>query len=132
VEKKENRMSSIPDQLQYTKDHEWARLEDGVATVGITDHAQHELGDIVFVELPKVGAKVKAGESFGTIEAVKTVAELYAPLDGTVTEVNTELGGDAGVVNTDPYGKGWILKIAVEGGTGELMDAAAYRALIGA
>ena len=125
-------MSSVPDQLQYTKDHEWARVENGVATVGITDHAQHELGDIVFVELPKVGAAVKAGESFGTIEAVKTVAELYAPLDDTVTEVNTDLGGDAGVINTDPYGKGWILKITVEGGTDELMDAAAYRGLIGA
>ena len=125
-------MSSVPDQLQYTKDHEWARVEAGVATVGITDHAQHELGDIVFVELPKVGAAVRAGESFGTIEAVKTVAELYAPVDGTVTEVNADLGGDAGVINTDPYGKGWILRIAVTGGTGELMDAASYRALIGA
>lgn len=125
-------MSSVPEQLQYTKDHEWARVEGNVATVGITDHAQHELGDIVFVELPKVGAAVKAGESFGTIEAVKTVAELYAPVNGTVTEVNAALGEDAGVINTDPYGNGWIIRIAVEGDSGELMDAAAYRTLIGA
>lgn len=125
-------MSSVPEQLQYTKDHEWARVEGNVATVGITDHAQHELGDIVFVELPKVGAAVKAGESFGTIEAVKTVAELYAPVNGIVTEVNAALGEDAGVINTDPYGNGWIIRIAVEGDSGELMDAAAYRTLIGA
>lgn len=123
-------MSSIPANLQYTKDHEWALVEGGVATVGITDHAQHELGDIVFVELPKVGAAVKAGESFGTIEAVKTVAELYAPVSGTVTAVNTALADDAGVVNTDPYGKGWILKITVSGETGELMDAGAYQKLV--
>ena len=123
-------MSSIPANLQYTKDHEWALVEGGIATVGITDHAQHELGDIVFVELPKVGAAVKAGESFGTIEAVKTVAELYAPVSGTVTAVNTALADDAGVVNTDPYGKGWILKITVSGETGELMDAGAYQKLV--
>jgi glycine cleavage system H protein len=123
-------MSSVPANLQYTKDHEWTLIEGGVATVGVTDHAQHELGDIVFVELPKVGAAVKAGETFGTIEAVKTVAELYAPVSGTVTEVNTSLADDAGVVNTDPYGSGWIIKVAVEGSTDELMDAAAYQALI--
>jgi glycine cleavage system H protein len=123
-------MASVPENLQYTKDHEWALVQDGVATVGVTDHAQHELGDIVFVELPKVGAALKAGESFGTIEAVKTVAELYAPLSGTVTEVNTALGDDAGVINTDPYGKGWILKVKVEGDTDGLMDAAAYQKLI--
>jgi glycine cleavage system H protein len=123
-------MSAVPANLQYTKDHEWTLIEGGVATVGVTDHAQHELGDIVFVELPKVGATVKAGETFGTIEAVKTVAELYAPVSGTVTEVNTSLADDAGVVNTDPYGKGWIIKVAVEGSTDELMDAAAYQGLI--
>ena len=117
-------MSLVPDELLYTKDHEWARLENGVATVGVTDHAQRELGDIVFVELPKVGARLKAGESFGTIEAVKTVAELYAPLAGVVTEVNTDLATDAGVVNQDPYGKGWILKVAAEKSENdELMNA---------
>jgi glycine cleavage system H protein len=123
-------MSLIPDNLKYTKDHEWALVEAGTATVGVTDHAQRELGDIVFVELPKVGATVKAGESFGTIEAVKTVAELYAPVSGTVEAVNTDLGSDAGVINTDPYGKGWIVKIKVAGATTELMDASAYKALI--
>ncbi len=123
-------MSSVPDNLQYTKDHEWTQITQGVATVGVTDHAQHELGDIVFVELPKVGATLKAGESFGTIEAVKTVAELYAPVTGTVTEVNTALATDAGVINTDPYGKGWILKVTVEGAPEDLLDAAAYQKLI--
>ena len=123
-------MSSIPDNLKYTKDHEWALVEGGTATVGVTDHAQRELGDIVFVELPKVGASVRAGESFGTIEAVKTVAELYAPVSGTVESVNTDLANDAGVINTDPYGKGWIVKIKVEGPATELIDAAAYKALI--
>mgnify|MGYP003703496987 FL=1 len=124
-------MSLVPEELQYTKDHEWARVEGGIATVGVTDHAQRELGDIVFVELPKVGVKVEAGQSFGTIEAVKTVAELYAPVAGTVTEVNATLAGDAGVINQDPYGKGWILKVAVDAATGsELMSAAEYKKLI--
>ena len=125
-------MSSVPKNLQYTKDHEWALIEKDIATVGVTDHAQKELGDIVFVELPKVGAKVKAGETFGTIEAVKTVAELYAPVAGTVTEVNTALSVDAAVVNQDPYGKGWIIKVKVDGSDegGELMSAAEYEKLI--
>src|SRR5690606_18702735 len=122
--------SKIPENLQYTKDHEWTLIEAGTATVGVTDHAQHELGDIVFVELPKVGAAVKAGETFGTIEAVKTVAELYAPVSGTVTAVNTDLANDAGVINTDPYGKGWIIKVALDGTSAGLMDAAAYQKLI--
>ena len=126
-------MSLVPEDLKYTKDHEWARLEggaDGIATVGVTDHAQKELGDIVFVELPKVGAKLKAGSSFGTVEAVKTVAELYAPVSGTVTDVNAALSGDAGVINTDPYGKGWIIKIKLDGPPSDLMDPAAYKAII--
>ena len=123
-------MSLIPDNLKYTTDHEWALVEAGTATVGVTDHAQRELGDIVFVELPKVGATVQAGESFGTIEAVKTVAELYAPVSGTVESVNTDLGADAGVINTDPYGKGWIVKIKVDGATTELISADEYKKLI--
>ena len=123
-------MSSIPENLKYTKDHEWALVDGGVATIGVTDHAQRELGDIVFVELPKVGASVKAGESFGTIEAVKTVAELYAPVSGTVEAVNGDLGADAGVINTDPYGKGWIIKIKVAGDSGELISADEYKKLI--
>ena len=124
-------MSLVPENLQYTKDHEWALVEDGVATVGITDHAQRELGDIVFVELPKVGAHLKAGESFGTIEAVKTVAELYAPVSGVVTGVNADLASDAGVVNQDPYGKGWIIKVTTDKSPQtELMSAADYNKLI--
>ena len=123
-------MSLVPDGLKYTKDHEWAKLEGAVATIGVTDHAQRELGDIVFVELPKVGAAVSAGQSFGTIEAVKTVAELYAPVSGTVAAVNTDLAADAGVINQDPYGKGWIIKVKVSGSQEGLMDAAGYKALI--
>ena len=122
---------SVPENLQYTKDHEWALVEKGVATVGITDHAQRELGDIVFVELPKVGTQLSAGQSFGTIEAVKTVAELYAPVAGVVTEVNSSLATDAGVVNQDPYGKGWIIKVSVEASAeNELMSAVEYGKLI--
>ena len=124
-------MALIPENLMYTKDHEWVLVEGGVATVGLTDHAQRELGDIVFVELPKIGAKVKAGESFGTIEAVKSVAEIYAPVAGVVTEVNSSLAGDAGVINQDPYGKGWILKVKMDkSADNELMDAAAYKQLV--
>lgn len=123
-------MSLVPEGLQYTKDHEWAKIEGAVATVGVTDHAQRELGDIVFVELPKVGAAVSAGKSFGTIEAVKTVAELYAPVSGTVEAVNTALAADAGVINQDPYGKGWIIKVKVTGAQEGLLDAAGYKALI--
>ena len=123
-------MSLVPDGLKYTKDHEWAKFEGAVATVGVTDHAQRELGDIVFVELPKVGAVVKSGQSFGTIEAVKTVAELYAPASGTIAEVNTALSADAGVINQDPYNTGWIIKVKVAGAQEAMMDAAAYKALI--
>jgi glycine cleavage system H protein len=123
-------MSLVPNELQYTKDHEWARIQSDSATIGVTDHAQRELGDIVFVELPKVGQKVKAGETFGTIEAVKTVAELYAPVTGLVTEINTALGHDAGVINQDPYGKGWIIKVQIQEAPADLLDAAGYQALI--
>ncbi len=124
-------MSVVPDNLKYTKDHEWAKLEGAVATVGVTDHAQRELGDIVFVELPTVGARYEAGQSFGTIEAVKTVAELYSPVTGTITEVNGALSADAGVINQDPYGTGWIIRIKLDKTSNEgLMDAAAYKALI--
>lgn len=124
-------MSLVPDGLKYTKDHEWAKFEDGTAVIGVTDHAQRELGDIVFVELPKVGNKVEAGQSFGTIEAVKTVAELYAPVSGVISEVNAALSGDAGVINQDPYGTGWIIKVKTDKPAYEgLMDAAAYKAII--
>ncbi len=123
-------MSLVPDGLKYTKDHEWAKIEGDTAVIGVTDHAQRELGDIVFVELPKVGAKVAAGQSFGTIEAVKTVAELYSPVDGTVAEVNGALSGDAGVINQDPYGNGWIIKVKTDKPADGLLGPAEYKALI--
>lgn len=122
--------SLVPENLRYTKDHEWTRIEGGVATIGITDHAQRELGDIVFVELPKVGASVLEGHTFGTVEAVKTVAELYSPVSGTVTEVNASLADDAGIINKDAYEKGWIIKVKLDGEPGGLMDAKAYKELI--
>ncbi len=124
-------MSSVPEKLSYTKDHEWAEIQDNIATIGITDHAQSELGDIVFVELPKVGASLNASQSFGTIEAVKTVAELYSPVSGKVVEVNTSLADDAGIINKDPYAAGWIVKIEMAKSDQKLMDASEYKALIG-
>ena len=123
-------MSLVPDELKYTKDHEWAKFEGATATIGVTDHAQRELGDIVFVELPKVGNRVEAGQSFGTIEAVKTVAELSAPVSGEIAEVNGALSGDAGVINQDPYGNGWIIKVKTDKPAEGLMDASAYKAII--
>ncbi len=123
-------MSSVPQELKYTKDHEWARIEGNTAVIGITDHAQTELGDIVFVELPKPGAKLSAGASFGTVEAVKTVAELYAPVNGEVTEVNAALAKDAGILNQDPYGQGWIIKVKLDKTPDDLLSATEYQALI--
>jgi glycine cleavage system H protein len=123
----------IPAELKYTAEHEWVREEEGVATVGITDYAQGELGDIVFLELPKVGTQVKAGAECGTIEAVKTVAQLYAPVTGKVTEVNATLENEASLVNQDPYGAGWMLKIklAEPSELGELLSPSDYEARIG-
>jgi len=119
---------TFPDDAKYTKDHEWIRVEGGIGTVGITEYAQGELGDVVFVELPAVGAAVKAHATFGTIEAVKAVSDLYAPVSGTVTEVNQELSKTPEIVNKDPYGKGWMVKIRVSDPAelASLMDAAAY------
>lgn len=97
--------------MKFTKEHEWANLEGNVATIGITDYAAHQLGDVVFVEMPNVGDNVKQGATIGTIESVKTVSDLYSPLTGEVTEVNDELGSNPGLINEDPHGKGWILKI---------------------
>jgi glycine cleavage system H protein len=124
---------NTPAELRYTGDHEWVREEDGIATVGITDYAQGELGDIVFLELPKVGSRVKAGAECGTIEAVKTVAQLFAPVSGKVTEVNSRLESDASLVNRDPYGEGWMLKIEWSDSAelGELLSPADYEARIG-
>ncbi len=121
------------DSLRYTKEHEWARQEGGEVVVGITDFAQGELGDVVFVELPVVGRALKVGESFGTVEAVKTVSDLYAPLAGTVTAVNEALSADPGAVNRDAYGEGWMVRIRPDdpSAVGSMLDAAAYRNLVG-
>ncbi len=126
-------MSVYPDDLRYTKEHEWIRVEDGVATLGITDYAQGELGDIIFVELPSPGDKLSRGGAFGTVEAVKTVEEMYSPLDGEVLEVNAELEATPELVNQEAYGGGWMIKLRLEdaGQLDELLDAAAYRELIG-
>ena len=126
-------MSKTPEGLRYTKDHEWARVEGKRATVGITDFAQSELTDVVFVELPKVGRAVKAGEVVGTVESVKAVSEIFAPLSGKVLEVNKALEDAPEVVNQDAYGKGWmvVLEIVDPGEARNLMDAPAYRKMIG-
>ena len=125
---------TFPDDCRYTKDHEWVRLgDDGLATVGITDYAQHELGDIVYVELPDEGDHFDAEDVFGTVEAVKTVSELFAPVAGTVEAVNDQLDGDAELVNRDPYGEGWFIKMKLDDDSlDRLMDVAAYKHLIGA
>ena len=119
---------NFPTDIKYTKDHEWVRVEEGIGTVGITEYAQGELGDVVFVELPSVGASVKAHTTFGTIEAVKAVSDLFAPLSGTVTEVNPELAKTPELVNKEPYGKGWMVKIRIADPSevAALMDAEAY------
>ncbi|OGJ93426.1 MAG: glycine cleavage system protein H [Candidatus Raymondbacteria bacterium RifOxyC12_full_50_8] len=125
-------MASVPGDLLYTKDHEWAQVKGAMVTSGITDHAQHELGDIVFVQLPSVGVRVVQGQPYGEIEAVKTVAPLNAPVGGTVKEVNTALAENAGTINTDPYGQGWIIRIEMDkvSETAALLNAAAYAKLI--
>ena len=116
---------SVPEELQYTRSHEWVRREGETATVGITDHAQDELGDVVFVELPEVGAVFDAGDSFGAVESVKAVSDLYAPVGGEVVEVNSALEDAPEKINEDPYGDGWILKLRV-GGEGDLLTAQEY------
>lgn len=124
-------MSLVPENLKYTKDHEWANVDGALATIGVTDHAQRELGDIVFVELPKIGARFEAGQSFGTIEAVKTVAELYSPVTGTIKEVNTALSADAGAINSDPYGTGWIIKMEMDNAAeASLISSEEYKTII--
>jgi glycine cleavage system H protein len=126
-------MSAIREDLKYTKEHEWVRASASIAETGITDYAQHELGDIVFVELPETGKIVKAGESLGTIEAVKTVADIFAPVSGTVIAVNSALSGQADLVNKDPFGQGWMVKIRMSapGEFENLLSPANYRSLIG-
>lgn len=124
---------NIPAELKYTSDHEWVRIEGNTATIGITDFAQSELGDIVFVDINTVGQSLKSGDIFGTVEAVKTVSDLFLPVSGTIAELNSGLEATPEAVNQDPYGAGWMVKVTIEDGTAtsELLDAAAYKALVG-
>ncbi len=124
---------NFPAELRYTKDHEWIRLEGNVATIGITDFAQHELGDIVYVDINTTGKSLSAEEIFGTVEAVKTVSDLFLPVTGTVNEVNPLLEKQPELVNTDPYGDGWMIKMTVTdtAAVTALMDSAAYASLVG-
>ncbi|CAN5629135.1 MAG: glycine cleavage system protein GcvH [Actinomycetota bacterium] len=119
---------SLPQDLKYTKSHEWVRTDENgdTATIGITDHAQDELGDVVFVELPSVGDTFDKGETFGTVESVKAVSDLYAPIAGEVVEVNSALEDSPEKINEDPYGEGWILKLKTSGDSGDLLSAADY------
>jgi len=122
----------IPENLYYTKEHEWASIEGDIATVGITDYAQGELGDIVFVELPEVDSEISEMQTFGVIEAVKTVSDLYAPVSGKVAEINNALVDKPELINSDPYGEGWIIKIKMNDSKeiNNLLNASGYRKLI--
>ena len=124
---------NIPAELRYTADHEWIRLEQDIATVGITDYAQGELGDIVFVEVETEGEQLDAEEVFGTIEAVKTVSDLFLPVSGEILEVNSALEDDPSLINNDPFGEGWIIKVKVDDTSAveSLMDADAYKNSLG-
>jgi glycine cleavage system H protein len=126
-------MSNIPEKLRYAASHEWIKVEGDSGTVGITDHAQNELSDIVYVDLPKVGAKIAAGSVVAVIESVKAASDIYSPATGEVTEVNSDLVKKPELVNSDPYGAAWLfkLKLANPGETAALKDAAAYKAMIG-
>lgn len=123
---------SYPDNLRYTKDHEWISLEGNVATIGITDFAQRELGDIVYVEVESIGKPLEAGAVFGTVEAVKTVSDLFLPVSGSVIELNPALANAPELVNTDPYGEGWMVKMTVDNiaDVDALLSAAAYEAVV--
>ncbi len=122
----------VPENLKYTDEHEWIAVDGDIATIGITDYAQGELGDLVFVELPEVGDEIIQGNSFGTVEAVKAVSDLFAPVSGSVTEVNELLAADPETVNKDPYGDGWMIKVKMSnpGELDDLLDAATYKNLI--
>lgn len=125
---------NLPQELKYTKDHEWIRIEGDVAYVGITDFAQSELGDIVYVDIDTLDKKVNSEEVFGTVEAVKTVSDLFSPLTGTVLEINPKLDSSPETVNSDPYGDGWMIKMSVDDQSevANLLSAAAYAELVGA
>lgn len=124
---------SYPGNYRYTKEHEWVLIDGTTATVGITDHAQHELGDIVFVDLPKVGQKVEKGQSFGSVESVKAVSDIYSPVSGSVLAVNDLLGASPEKLNEDPHGDGWLIKLNLEAadGTEGLMSAEDYQKYVG-
>ena len=123
----------VPEDLRYHQSHEWVRLEGDTATIGVTDHAQEELTDVVFVELPEIGRTVDAGDPTAVVESVKAASDIYSPVAGEVVEVNDAVEADPALVNTDPYGEGWIYKLKVKDASQVegLMDAAAYRAMIG-
>ncbi|HEX8333726.1 MAG TPA: glycine cleavage system protein GcvH [Segetibacter sp.] len=123
---------NFPEGLKYTKDHEWVRLDGSIATIGITEFAQRELGDIVYVDIDSTGKALQAEEVFGTVEAVKTVSDLFLPVAGTVNEVNPALSNQPELVNTDPYGQGWMIKMSVDSTADveALMDAEAYKAIV--
>ena len=123
--------SQIPADLQYAPSHEWARIDGGVATVGITDHAQQELTDVVFVELPAKGRAVKAGEACAVVESVKTASDIYSPVSGEVIEVNPAVVNNPGLVNTEPYGNGWFFKVKLAGPPSTLLSPEAYKTQIG-
>jgi glycine cleavage system H protein len=122
---------NFPSELKYTKDHEWVRIDGDVATIGITDFAQSELGDIVFVEIETNGETLGEHEVFGTVEAVKTVSDLFMPVAGTIIEVNSGIADNPAAVNEDPYGAGWMIRVKISGEAADLMDADAYKALVG-
>lgn len=123
---------AYPTELRYTKEHEWIKFDGDIGTIGITDYAQQELGDVVFVELPKIGVHLKAGQSLGTVESVKAVSEIYCPVSGEVTEINATLANSPEKINQDPHGSAWLvrLKLADKKEVAGLMDAAAYQAYI--
>ena len=125
-------MSNVPADLKYTKSHEWVRLEGDIATIGITDFAQSELGDVVFVELPNVGRSLSEGDTFGSVESVKTVSDVYAPIGGEVVEANEALGAQSELINSDPYGKGFMIKVRVNpSDVASLMSPDEYTASLG-
>ena len=119
-------MANVPEDLHYSKDHEWVRVDGNIATIGITDYAQNSLGDVVYVELPDVGASYEAGQPFGAVESVKAASDLYVPVGGEVIEVNAPLLDQPELLNSDPYGDGWLIKIKLAQGVGALMSAEAY------
>lgn len=124
---------SVPNNLKYTKEHEWVLVENSIGTIGVTDYAQGELGDVVYVDIDPSLAEIKKGESVGTIEAVKTVSDIFAPFSGKIIELNQIIRDNPEMVNSDPYGKGWMLKVEISNAAelNDLLDAAAYQALIG-